>query len=298
MSASLRELKERNRSVKATQKITRAMELIAASRITKAQATARATVPYTQALNDAAAAVAAHTDFKHPLTREREMRSGRSAMLVVTSDRGLAGPYTTNVIKTAERLRQTLLSEGREVETYVVGRKGIAYYTYRKRKLTNQWEGFSDKSTFEDADPIATELLDRFMAEPEDGGVDEIHVVYTRFESMLVQEARARRVFPLEVVRNGGSNGPTALYTIEPSPYEVLNTLLNLYARHRIHYYLMQAAASELASKQRAMKAATDNAQELIGSLTRQANQARQAKITQEITEIVGGASALAEDEE
>ena len=298
MPASLRELRERNRSVQATQKITRAMELIAASRITKAQNAARATLPYTHELNDAVAAVAAYSDVRHPLTTERE-GVNRSAILVITSDRGLAGAYSSNVIKMAERLTQTLQNEGREVVTYMTGRKGIAYYQYRGRPLAKTWAGFSDKPTYADSDSISDELITRFLAAPEDGGVDEIQVVYTRFESMLVQEPRVRRVLPLHVVRQASqSHEPAPLYVFEPDAETVLDALLPLYVRNRIHFYLMQSAASELASKQKAMQAATDNAQQLIETLTRQTNQARQAKITQEITEIVGGASALAEKEE
>ena len=300
MPASLRELRERNRSVQATQKITRAMELIAASRITKAQNAARATLPYTRELNRAVAAVAAYSDVSHPLTTEQE-NPKRSAILVITSDRGLAGPYSSNVIRMAERLTQTLQNEGREVVTYMTGRKGIAYYNFRERPLEKTWSGFSDRPTYADSDAISDELIEKFLAKEEDGGVDEIQVVYTRFESMLVQEPRVRRVLPLRVVHETEEEGAhelTPLYTFEPDAETVLDELLPLYVRNRIHFYLMQAAASELASKQKAMQAATDNAQQLIESLTRQTNQARQAKITQEITEIVGGASALSETEE
>jgi len=302
MPASLRELRERNRSVKATQKITRAMELIAASRITKAQNAARATLPYTRELNRAVTAVASYSDVSHPLTTERDDPK-RSAILVITSDRGLAGPYSSNVIRMAERLTQTLLKEGREVVTYMTGRKGIAYYQYRGRPLEKTWSGFSDRPTYADSDAISDELIARFLADPDEGGVDEIQVVYTRFESMLIQTPRVRRILPLQVVHGkkadtGEKPELTPLYVFEPDAETVLDSLLPLYVRNRIHFYLMQAAASELASKQKAMKAATDNAQQLIEALTRQTNQARQAKITQEITEIVGGASALAENEE
>lgn len=299
MAASLRELRERNRSVRATQKITRAMELIAASRITKAQAAARATLPYTRELNRAVAAVAAYSDVSHPLTTERE-DTHRSAILVITSDRGLAGPYSSNVIRMAERATQTLVDEGREVVTFMTGRKGIDYYQFRRREIAMHWEGFSDKPTYADSDAISDELIRRFLADQDDGGVDELQVVYTRFESMLVQSPRVRRILPLHVVHGQSdatedSHELVPLYEFEPDAETVLDALLPLYVRNRIHFYLMQAAASELASKQKAMKSATDNAQDLIENLTRQSNQARQAKITQEITEIVGGASALTE---
>jgi len=294
MPASLRELRERNRSVQATQKITRAMELIAASRITKAQMAARAALPYTRELNRAVAAVASYSDVSHPLTTERDHPT-RSAILVITSDRGLAGAYSSNVLRLADRLTRTLTDEGRETVTYMAGRKGIAYYQYRGRPLEKTWAGFSDKPTYANSDAISDELIARFLADVNDGGVDEIQVVYTRFESMLVQEPRVRRVLPLHVVHGDEPHEAMPLYVFEPDPETVLDALLPLYVRNRIHFYLMQAAASELASKQKAMKSATDNAQQLIEGLTRQINQARQAKITQEITEIVGGASALAE---
>jgi len=297
MPASLRELRERNRAVRATQKITRAMELIAASRITKAQVAARATLPYTRELNRAVAAVASYSDVSHPLTTERDNRR-RTAILVITSDRGLAGPYSSNVIRMAERLTKTLTEEGREVVTYMAGRKGITYYQYRGRPMEQTWSGFSDKPTYATSDAISDVLLERFLSEDEARGVDEIQVVYTRFESMLVQEPRVRRVLPLHVVHGDDPHEAMPLYVFEPSAETVLDALLPLYVRNRIHFYLMQAAASELASKQKAMKSATDNAQQLIENLTRQTNQARQAKITQEITEIVGGASALAGNED
>jgi F-type H+-transporting ATPase subunit gamma len=239
-------------------------------------------------------AVVGHADISHPLTTE-QTNIGRTAILVITSDRGLAGPYSSNLIRMAERLTQTLLGEGREVVTYMVGRKGIAYYEYRQRPLEATWDGFSDKPTYADSDAISDALIEKFLLDVAEGGVAEIQVVYTRFESMLVQEPRVRRILPLQVVRGEDTHEVGPLYEFEPDAETVLNELLSLYVRNRIHFYLMQAAASELASKQKAMKSATDNAQQLIESLTRQTNQARQAKITQEITEIVGGASALAE---
>jgi F-type H+-transporting ATPase subunit gamma len=296
MVASLRELRERNRSVRATQKITRAMELIAASRITKAQQAAQHALPYTRELNRAVTAVATYHDVNHPLTTE-PTRVRRSALLVVTSDRGLAGAYSSNAIRLAERLTQTWHNDNCAVETYVTGRKGLAYYKFRQREIVQGWEGFSDRPTHRQSDEIANVLIDAFLKPTEEGGVDEIQVVYTRFHSMLSQEPRVRRILPLEVVRDDGhiAHQLLPLYEFEPSPEEVLDQLLTMYVRNRVHFYLMQAAASELASKQKAMKSATDNAQQLIEELTRQANQARQAKITQEITEIVGGAQALSE---
>lgn len=303
MPASLRELRERRRSVQTTKKITRAMELIAASRIVKAQQAAQESLPYTRELNRAVAAVASYSGYDHPLTHEEEHPT-RAAVLIVTSDRGLAGAYSTNAIKLGDRLISTLRDEGKEVQTYITGRKGIGYYQFRGRKVAQSWAGFSDKPTHHQSDEVADALINAFLTPTQEGGVDEIHVVYTRMESMLIQEPRVRRVLPLRVVRDAvnpeATEGPLPLYEFEPDPVTVLNALLPLYVRNRIHFYLMQAAASELASKQKAMKSATDNAEQLIQKLIRDANQARQSQITQEITEIVGGASALAEtnDEE
>ncbi|OYN90956.1 F0F1 ATP synthase subunit gamma [Parenemella sanctibonifatiensis] len=299
MAASLRELRSRRRSVASTQKITRAMELIAASRIIKAQGQARAAAPYANELTKAVSEVASSTDIDHPLTTEVE-NPRRAAMLVITSDRGQAGAYTANAVKTAEGLRQHLLEEDKEIDLYLTGRKGKAYYDFRNREIAQSWTGFSEAPSYEEAYAIAVQLLDTFSRETEEGGVDEIHVVFTRFVSMINQRPEAFRLLPLEVVEDdaegteqGGEYRP--LFTFEPDAETVLDELLPLYVASRIHYCLLQAAASELASRQRAMKAATDNAEEIIQQLTREANQARQAGITQEITEIVGGASALAE---
>ena len=302
MPASLRELRERRRSVQTTKKITRAMELIAASRIVKARQAAQESLPYTRELNRAVAAVASFSGYDHPLTREEEHPT-RAAVLIVTSDRGLAGAYSTNAIKLGDRLISTLRDEGKEVATFITGRKGIAYYQFRGREMTQTWQGFSDKPTHHQSDEVADALINAFLTPTTEGGVDEIHVVYTRMESMLIQEPRVRRVLPLRVVRDAinpepASEGLLPLYEFEPDPVTVLNALLPLYVRNRIHFYLMQGAASELASKQKAMKSATDNAEELIQKLTRDANRARQSQITQEITEIVGGASALAETDD
>ena len=302
MPASLRELRERRRSVQTTKKITRAMELIAASRIVKAQQAAQESLSYTRELNRAVAAVASFSGYDHPLTREEEHPT-RAAVLIVTSDRGLAGAYSTNAIKLGDRLISTLRDEGKEVATFITGRKGIAYYQFRGREMTQTWQGFSDKPTHHQSDEVADALINAFLTPTTEGGVDEIHVVYTRMESMLIQEPRVRRVLPLRVVRDAINPEPLPegllpLYEFEPDPETVLNALLPLYVRNRIHFYLMQAAASELASRQKAMKSATDNAEELIQKLIRDANRARQSQITQEITEIVGGASALAETDD
>ncbi|HRA05192.1 MAG TPA: F0F1 ATP synthase subunit gamma [Propionicimonas sp.] len=297
MAASLRELRERRKSVTATKKITRAMELIASSRIIRAQQTAARALPFTRELNRAVSAVANRSRQDHPLTNEVEDPK-RVAVLFITSDRGMNGAYSSNVIKTVAAFRQRMEEEGKQVVRYVVGRKGIGYLSYRGMPIEAKWEGFSDAPTFDRAVEISDRLLADFLRPTEEGGVDEIWAVYTRMESMLTQTPRARRVLPLEVVEGVHEAGPEEalpLYLFEPDPETVLDTLLPIYVRSRIWFYLLQSAASQLASQQRAMKSATDNAQQLIERLTREANQARQAEITQEISEIVGGASALAD---
>lgn len=297
--AGLRELKQRRTSVATTKKITRAMELIAASRIVKAQARTRAAEPYTWELERAVATLASHCDVEHPLTREVE-NPQRSAILLVTGDRGLAGAYSSNVIRAAEQLHTKLKEDGQEVLHYIAGRKGNAYFEFRKRPIEHSWQGFSDAPHYAHAREIADVLLERFERPVEEGGVDQIYIVGTRFVSMLTQTPKVIRMLPLEVVDadEGASEGQhfnMPEYRFEPDPETVLNALLPLYVANRVYFALLTSGASELASRQKAMKSATDNAQSLIETLTRDINQARQASITQEITEIVGGASALAE---
>ncbi|HEY5847309.1 MAG TPA: F0F1 ATP synthase subunit gamma [Microlunatus sp.] len=297
MPASLRELRQRRTTVSTTKKITRAMELIAASRIIKAQQRAQSAAPFSRELTRAVSAVATFSNVEHPLTTERENPS-RAAMVVITSDRGLAGAYSSSVIKEAQSLRELLQGGGLEVQRYLVGRKAIAYATFRKLEIAGQWDGFSDAPTYAHAREISDAVIDAFLRPTEEGGVDEIHIVYTRFVSMLTQRPEVIRMLPLEVVEGTeppGDHELLPLYEFEPDAEVVLDELLPLYVASRIQYCLLQSAASELASRQRAMKSATDNAQDLIERLTREANQARQAEITQEISEIVGGASALAE---
>jgi F-type H+-transporting ATPase subunit gamma len=298
VAVSLRELRARIRSVEATKKITRAMELIAASRIIRAQQRAQAATPYARELTRAVSAVATYSNVDHPLTSEPEDPK-RAAVLVVTSDRGLAGAYSSSVLKEAERLVEKLRGEGKKADLYVTGRKGVAYYTFRQRPMVETWVGFSDTPAYENAREIGETLIDAFIADDDDEhSVDEVHVVYSRFRSMLVQEPSDIRLLPLEVVE--GEEKPSSdeilpLYDFEPSAEEVLDALLPRYVESRIYYCLLQASASELAARQRAMKSATDNAEELVKSYTRIANQARQAGITQEISEIVGGVNALAD---
>jgi F-type H+-transporting ATPase subunit gamma len=302
MAVSLREYRARIKSTESMKKITRAMELIAASRIIKAQQRAQAAAPYARELTRAVSAVATYSTVDHPMTREPE-DSRRAAVLVVTSDRGLAGAYSSSVIKESERLVGKLREEGKEVDTYLCGRKAVAYFKFRDRPVVRAWTGFSDQPSYEVAHEIGAALIASFMAEEGDDEndarpVDEVHVVYTRFRSMMVQEPTAVRLLPLEVVEGEGT--PTTeealpLYEFEPSPEQVFESLLPKYVQSRIFFALLQAAASELAARQKAMKSATDNADELIKKYTRIANQARQAGITQEISEIVGGVNALAD---
>ena len=296
MVASLRELRQRRKSVASTQKITRAMELIASSRIVKAQRAAAQAAPYTHALNRAVSAVASHSHGMavHPLLAEAA-EPRRIAVFFVTSDRGMNGAYSANAIRAALQMIQRIRDEGREPVRYVVGRKGITYLTFRGVPIEESWEGFSDAPTYDRAVEIADRLLADFLRPTDDGGVDEIWAVYTRMKSMIAQEVHVRRILPLEVVEreHGVPGGPIPLYEFEPDPETVLDSLLPLYVRNRIWYYLLQSAASQLACQQRAMKSATDNAEQLIDRLTREANQARQGEITQEINEIVSGANAL-----
>ncbi len=299
MAVSLREYRARIKSTESMKKITRAMELIAASRIIKAQQRAKAAAPYARELSRAVSAVATFSNVEHPLTTE-PTDPKKAAVLIITSDRGLAGAYSSSVLKEAERLNERLRSEGKEIVTFISGRKGEAYHRFRQRKVAQSWSGYSDQPQFENAKEIATELIDAFVKGTldEEDGVHEVHLVYTRFRSMLVQEPFSLRLLPLEVVEGEEKPDPDdvlSLYEFEPSPAEVLDELLPRYVESRIFFALLQSSASELAARQRAMKSATDNADELIKKFTRIANQARQAGITQEISEIVGGVNALAD---
>ena len=297
MPASLRELRQRRDSVTTIKKVTRAMELIASSRIIKAQQRAHAAAPFARELTRAVSAVATYSNVDHPLTTESPDPK-RAAMLVITSDRGLAGAYSSSVLKESEQLARLLRDSGKDIQPYIAGRKAVAYYNFRQRQVAGRWDGFSEAPTYAHAREIADTLIESFLTPTDQGGVDEIHVVFTRFVSMLVQRVDVIRLLPLEVIE--GQEKPQEgelypLYEFEPDAETVLDTLLPIYVASRIQYCLLQSAASELASRQRAMKSATDNAQQLIERLTREANQARQAEITQEISEIVGGAAALSE---
>ena len=298
MGAQLRVYRRRIRSVQATKKITRAMELIAASRIVRAQQRVAASTPYAEEITRAVSACASFGNVDHPLTREKVEVTGRApraALLLITSDRGLAGAYSSNAIKAGEQLSELLRTEGKTVVPYLVGRKAVGFYRFRNRPVAGEWTGFSENPQYLDAKAVADAVITAFLAEGEEG-VDEIHVVATQFVNMVTQRPVVRRLLPLEVEETTEEpvGGTFPLYDFEPSPEGVLDALLPRYVESRIFNALLQSAASEQAARRRAMKSATDNAEELIKSYTRAANAARQAEITQEISEIVGGADALA----
>ncbi len=297
MGAQLRVYRRRMRSVKATKKITKAMELISASRIVKAQQRVAASTPYANELTRAVSAVATYSSTNHPLTTESE-NPRRAAVLIISADRGMAGAYSNNAIKEGEQLAALLKERGLETASYLVGRKAVNYYRFRNREIAGSWSGFSDTPTYENAKEVSDALLTAFLADSNESkaGVDEIHIIFTEFRSMITQEAQAKRMLPLEVVESSAPapSGLLPMYEFEPNAAEVLNALLPRYIEARIFNAMLQSAASEHAARRRAMKSATDNADELIKSLTRRANAARQAEITQEISEIVGGADALA----
>ena len=308
MAGTLRVLRRRIRAVTQTKQITKAMELVATSRIAKAQQRVEAALPYTNELTRALSALASNSNTDHPLLVERP-NPRRAAVLVITSDRGLAGAYSSNALRTANGLESLLREEGKEPVRYVIGRKGSAYYRFRSREVADEWTGFSEQPAFTDARDVGSTLVKAFLAGINDTGdetgdtdedgvvaVDEIHIVYTEFKSMLSQNPTAKRIAPL-VVEESEEEAPEGYlpaYEFEPEPDELLGALLPKYVNARIYAALLESAASESASRRRAMKSATDNAEELIKTYTREANQARQAEITQEISEIVGGADALA----
>lgn len=294
MGAQIRVYRQKIASTTSTRKIFKAMELIATSRIGKARTRVAAALPYANAITRAVSAVSSQSEIDHPLTTEHgQVR--RAAVLVLTSDRGLAGSYSAGALKQAEGVFEKLRSEGKETRAFLVGRKAQAYFDFRGRDYERVWTGDTDAPAFETAREIGEALLSAFLTEYEDGGVEEIHVVYTKFRSMVVQEPSVMRLLPLEVVEEQvtSSGDLLPLYEYEPDPEQVLDALLPRYIESRIFAALLQAAASELAARQRAMKAAGDNATELIKKYTRLRNTARQAEITQELSEIVAGADAL-----
>jgi F-type H+-transporting ATPase subunit gamma len=302
MGAKVREYRRRIKSVQSTKKITRAMELIAASRIVKAQQRIAASRPYAEAITQVVRTVTAEgvVSGDHPLTTPRENPS-RAALLLITSDRGLAGGYSANVLRAGEQTSARLRESGIETVPFLVGRKALSYYRFRGRDISNVWTGFSEQPSYEDARTVGAALLEQFVKGSDDGGVDEIHMVFTRFESMATQQVTAVRLIPLdpddvpaEDTDSAEDGAATGLIEFEPEGSGVLDALLPRYLTARIYAAMLDAAASEQSARRRAMKSATDNADDLIKSLTRDSNSARQAEITQEIMEIVGGAEALA----
>ncbi|AUI61334.1 F0F1 ATP synthase subunit gamma [Amycolatopsis sp. BJA-103] len=305
MAAQLRELRSRIKATKSIGKITKAMELIATARITKARAKVAASRPYADEITNVLSALAsASSNLDHPLLVERP-NAKRAAVLVITSDKGQCGGYNSNVLKATEELLTLLRQQGKEPVLYVTGNKGLSYYRFRGREVTEGWTGFSDQPGYVNASTAGELIVESFLngADDEAGnadgilGVDEIHVVYTEFVSMLTQRPTAKRVAPLEVeYTEGDEEKPDSLlpsYEFEPSAEKLLSALLPKYINTRIFAAMLESAASELAARRTAMKAASDNANDLVNTLTREANQARQAQITQEISEIVGGANAL-----
>ncbi|MGK5114365.1 MULTISPECIES: F0F1 ATP synthase subunit gamma [unclassified Geodermatophilus] len=313
MASNLRALRRRIRSTKSTKKIFSAQELIAGARIVRAQARVEASKPYAREITRVLSALASSASLDHPLLTERQ-NPRRAAVLVITSDRGFAGSYNVNVLRRTEELLSLLRQEGKEPVLYVVGRKGETYYSFRHRQMADTFTGFSEQPTYPDAQRVGEELIAAFTAGEDDAeagerieGVDELHIVYTEFRSLLAQVPVAKRMAPLEVEEveefdyeredreHGVANdtGVPTSYEFEPSPDALLDALLPKYVTTRIFAAMLESAASESASRRRAMKSASDNAEELAKNLSRQANQARQAEITQEISEIVGGADAL-----
>jgi F-type H+-transporting ATPase subunit gamma len=316
MAGSLRALRRRIRSTQSTKKIFSAQELIAGARIVRAQARVEASKPYAREITRVLSALASSASLDHPLLTERQ-NPKRAAVLVITSDRGFAGSYNVNVLRRTEELLALLRQEGKEPVLYVVGRKGETYYSFRDRDMADTFTGFSEQPAYENAQEVGSALIDVFTAgeDDEEGGagadgvlgVDELHIVFTEFRSLLSQVPVAKRMAPLEVEeveefdyeredREAGTSNDTGIptsYEFEPSAEGLLDALLPKYITTRIYAAMLEAAASESASRRRAMKSASDNAEELAKNLSRQANQARQAEITQEISEIVGGADAL-----
>jgi F-type H+-transporting ATPase subunit gamma len=296
MPAQVREYRGRIRSAQTTKKITRAMELISASRIAKAQQRVAASLPYAQAVTRAVSAVATYANVEHPLTREAE-RPTRAAVVVLSSDRGLAGAFNSNVLKKSEELAELLRGEGKEVVYYLVGRKAVGYFRFRRREFLQEWIGDTDSPHSETAKEVSDAVVDLFLKDTEQGGVDEIHIVFNQFVSMLTQTPEMLRLLPLQVVEGveePGEHAALPLYEFEPDSTEVLDALLPVYIESRIYSAMLESAASKHAATQRAMKSASDNADKLIREYTRLANNARQQEITQQIAEIVGGADALA----
>lgn len=304
MAATLRELRGRIRSAGSIKKITKAQEMIATSRIGKAQARLEAARPYATEITRMLTTLAEEAALDHPLLVEQP-EPKRAGVLVVSSDRGLCGAYNSSVLRRAEELFSLLREEGKTPVLYVVGRKALNYYTFRNWDISESWTGFSERPSYEKAAEVADTLVNAFMAGAVEDGepqgqdspepVDELHIVYTEFKSMMSQSAEAHRIAPMVIEYVEEEAGLHTLYSFEPDATTLFESLLPRYLTTRVYTAMLESAASELASRQRAMKSASDNADDLIRDLTLQANRERQAQITQEISEIVGGANALAE---
>jgi F-type H+-transporting ATPase subunit gamma len=295
MGAQLRVYRQKIKSAQTTKKITRAMELISASRIQKAQQRVAASGPFARAITRAVSAVATFSNVDHILTTE-PARIDRAAIVIFSSDRGLAGAFNTNVLREAGELEARLRSQGKDVVHFLVGRKAVGYFAFRKRDAERIWTGGTDAPEFDTAKEIGDALVQKFIQSSSSGGVDEIHIVFNRFVSMLVQVPEVIRLLPLEVVEGiepPGEHEPLSAYEFEPEPGKVLDALLPVYIESRIFNAMLQSAAAKHAATQKAMKSASDNADKLITTYTRLANNARQSEITQQISEIVGGADAL-----
>jgi F-type H+-transporting ATPase subunit gamma len=303
MAGQVRVLRRRIRATRSTKKITKAMELVATSRIAKAQERVAASLPYANAITGVLTALASSSNVDNPLLTPREQVT-RAGVLLITSDRGLCGGYNVNAIRTAEQLVERLKADGKQVVLYVIGRKGVAYYKFRGRDIEQSWTGFSEQPTFADARTVGETLIAAFASGADDSGehpgddnvlgVDELHIVSTQFKSLMTQTTQAKFLAPMEIEEQEDTGGLLPQYEFEPDADELLGALLPKYINTRIYAALLDSAASESASRRRAMKSATDNADDMIKRLTREMNSARQSAITQEISEIVGGANALA----
>jgi F-type H+-transporting ATPase subunit gamma len=290
-TAELRTLRRRIKTVQNTQQITRAMEMIAASRIARARRAVEHARPYAEGITQVIRDLATATDLAdHPLLVQRETVT-TVGVIVITSDQGLAGAYNTNALRRAERLMAEVRGEGREVALYQIGRKGESYFRFRGEEFADTWSGITDRPSYDDAVGVGERVIDDYREER----IDELHLVYTDFRSTLTQVPTAVRLLPIDSRGLAGGQAYPPQFMFEPDPDEILERLLPRYIEHRIYAGLLESAASEHASRQRAMKAASDNAEEIVEDLTREANRARQAAITTEINEIVGGAEALAE---
>lgn len=311
-------LKSRIASTASLAKIFNAQEMIASSHIAKARDVALNAKPYSDAIFEAMQALAEHTEIQHPITgKKTASANARVGVLALTADRGMAGPYTSSIIRETEQLLTRLEAVGKRPELYVYGRRGVSYYKYRNRAIAGTWEGESDHPSVDMARQIAQTVLGAYLSPADQGGIDELFIVFTEYINMVTQRVRVLRMLPVQVLKEDDesekeqsgktaqdidielnssdktSSKETALYHFEPSPEKVLDAILPKYIQARIHECLLTAAASETASRQNAMHTATDNANNLIDDLTRKLNATRQAAITQELTEIIGSADAL-----